>query len=134
MNSQIIEKNQDFRVVLIEDDDTMCVLIHDFLDDEGYDFEVFNSIKKARDNVKPMDILIVDVMINKKRSAGVDFVLELREKFLEFSARKVIFISNFGRGPIDKKLKQMENQYIWLNKPFDMLELAKGIEEVKASG
>lgn len=125
------DEEQNFRIVLIEDDDTMCDLISDFLDDEGYDFKVFNSIEDARNEVKRTDIFIVDVMIKKKRSAGVDFVLDLRKNFPEFSRKKVIFISNYESKPLDPKLQKLEDQYIWLSKPFDMLELDQAIEEVK---
>ena len=128
------EKEQSFKVILLEDDDTMCDLIADFLDDEGYYFDVFNSVKEAGDKVQPMDILIVDVRIEGNPSAGVDFVLALKKEIPKFSNRKVIFISNFEKEPVDPKLQELEGQYIWLSKPFDMLELDQAIEEVKASG
>jgi DNA-binding response OmpR family regulator len=134
MNNKISEEKQSFRVVLIEDDDTICDLISDFLDDEEYEFDVFNSIEEAKSKVKTTDILIVDVMINRKRSAGVDFVLDLKKNLPEFSRKKVIFISNYERKPVDPKLQELEGQYSWLNKPFDMLELDLAIEEVKTNG
>lgn len=119
-------------IIIIEDDDTMRDLIEDLLDDEGYDFTPFNSINDdVRVKVHPKNIIIVDVMIKGNRTAGVDFVLELKHKYPDFTDKNVIFISNFSKEPVKQKLKCLGVHYTWLSKPFDLLKIAKKIEEVK---
>lgn len=131
---KVSEKKKNLRVVLIEDDDIMCDLISDFLNDEGYVVEICNSIEDADGKVKAEDILIVDVKIKDNPSAGVDFVLDLRKNFPGFSNKKVVFISNFAQMPMEQQLQEIEDNYIWLSKPFEMLELDQAIQEVKTNG
>jgi DNA-binding response OmpR family regulator len=117
------------RAVIIEDDDTARDIISDFLEDEGYKVLSFDSTKKAEEVVQPTDILIVDVRIGKEPSAGVDFVISLRENNPQFKATKTIFISNFGRfKQIEEKLQQLEGKFIWIDKPLEMFQLAHAIE------
>lgn len=121
------------RVIIIEDDYTVRDIISDFLEDEGYNFLSFDSTEKAREIIKSTDILIVDVRIETNPSAGVDFVISLRNNNYQFSTTKTIFISNFGKSPeIEQKLQQIGKdgrEYIWIGKPLEMSELANAISQ-----
>ena len=118
------------RVILVEDDYTASDVISDFLEDEGFEVLSFDSTEEAKKEVKQTDILIVDVRIRNNPSAGVDFIIAIRKDDANFKNAKTIFISNFGRlKEIEEKLQQLEERFIWIDKPFEMSTLALAIEE-----
>lgn len=117
------------RVVIIDDDDTVRSVLSDYLEDEGYEVMPFESPDEAEPVLKPTDILIVDVRLQSEYSKGVDFIIHLRNKDNKYESTKTIFISNFGRERVSLNLQKLKfSSYEWLDKPFEMLELANAIQ------
>lgn len=119
--------NKTLRAVIIEDDYTAWSVMSDFLQDEGYEVAIFNSPNEARTEIRPTDVLIVDVRIGMNPSAGVDFIILLKND-PRFNDTKTIFISNFGREKIEEKLMQLDQKFIWIDKPIEMTTLIHAIE------
>ncbi len=120
------------RIAVIEDDSTIKDLVEDFLQDEGYDYESFASPEEFhKSNTKSFNVIISDILLQDRRTAGVDLVVKYIEECSAPEDKKVIFISNFGRDSLQPQLDELEKygcQYTWLSKPFSMLDLFEEIE------
>ena len=70
-------------------------------------------------------------MIEKDRTAGVDFVLALTDNPV-YRDTKFIFLSNFGKKAVQSKLDQLkgklkETNIYWFDKPVLTSELEKAV-------
>ena len=119
------------RIAVIEDDTTVRDLIEDFIQDEGYEYDAFASPEEFKNSdINSFDIIITDIMLQDKRSAGVDMLVEFIDNCMDPQKTKIIFISNFGRESIQTQLGKLERygcKFEWLAKPFSMLDLYERI-------
>ena len=114
-----MKTNKNIKVLLVEDELTLSMIIKDTLDEEGFDVIQAETGKKGLElffNTKP-DILVADVMMPEM--AGFEMVSKIRKTdkttpILFLTARSAIkdVVSGFELGASD-----------YLKKPFNMQEL-----------
>lgn len=119
------------RVLLIEDDKSICLFLRVALEHHGYD------VAEAHDgwtgmqifHQKPFDIVITDIFMPGK--AGLDVIDELRE---EFPATKTLAISGGGVFEMEYTLELAKalGADRYLSKPFTPEQVLEILEEFTA--
>ena len=116
-------------ILVIDDDETVRLLLRNILEREGYRVldahEGYEGLKQFREN--PTDLVITDLIMPGKE--GIETIRDLRQ---EFPHVKIIAISGGGRISPESYLRMAKGVGALraLSKPFDRLELLKAIKEV----
>lgn len=118
------------KVAVVDDDYTTRTLVVDFLTDRQCDV-IWSEDPGQLPELGNYQALIMDVMIEKNRYAGIDYILELQQKGKLNPDTLVVFISNFGRESeeIKTRLAQIE-KFIWLDKPINWARFARILRQV----
>lgn len=118
------------KVAVVDDDYTTRTLVVDFLEDRQCDV-IWSEDPDKLPEIGNCQVLIMDVMIKKNRYAGIDYIIELKQKGKLNPDTLVVFISNFGResDEIKTRLAQIE-KFVWLDKPINWARFAKIIRQV----
>lgn len=116
------------RILLVDDDTTLCNELVDILRDEGHFVDAVSDSKSAEEYVKKdsYDLYIFDYKM--ENITGIDLLKILREKE---SKSPVLIVS--GKPNLDKLLKKENvSQYVsgFINKPFDIEELIGRIRKL----
>ena len=129
MSDQNKQPSDQPSVLVIDDDETIRVLLRAILEREGY------RVVDAPDGAKgirryeesPTDLVITDLIMPGKE--GIETIRDLRK---EFPHVKIIAVSGGGRIGPESYLKMAEGvgALRTLSKPFDRLVLLKTIQEV----
>ncbi len=117
------------KILIVDDDENMLSMLHDFLLDKGY--EVMQSVDGVEaqslfDEFMP-DIVLTDIVM--PGVDGIELLLNLRKINPELS---VIAMSGGNTGHADTYLKMADNlgANIILNKPFKLSELLEHIQKL----
>jgi CheY-like chemotaxis protein len=116
-------------ILVIDDDETIRVLLRTILEREGYrvvDAPDGNmGIRRYQES--PTDLVITDLIMPGKE--GIETIRELRKKFPHV---KIIAVSGGGRIGPESYLKMAKGvgALRTLSKPFDRMALLKAVEEV----
>ena len=110
------------RILLVEDEVLICLLIETILSDAGYEVEVANTIEEAMGAIddRPLAGAILDLNLKGKK------VYPVAEKL---AALNVPFI--FATGGGGKDIEGFENRP-WVGKPFQEAELLVAVEKLVA--
>lgn len=129
MSDQNKQPSDQPSVLVIDDDETIRVLLRAILEREGY------RVVDAPDGAKgirryeesPTDLVITDLIMPGKE--GIETIRDLRK---EFPHVKIIAVSGGGRIGPESYLKMAKGvgALRTLSKPFDRLVLLKTIQEV----
>jgi CheY-like chemotaxis protein len=129
MSDQNKQTSDQLSVLVIDDDETIRVLLRTILEREGY------RVVDAPDGAKgirryeesPTDLVITDLIMPGKE--GIETIRDLRK---EFPHIKIIAVSGGGRIGPESYLKMAKGvgALRTLSKPFDRLVLLKTIQEV----
>ena len=129
MSDQNKQPSDQLSVLVIDDDETIRVLLRAILEREGY------RVVDAPDGAKgirryeesPTDLVITDLIMPGKE--GIETIRDLRK---EFPHVKIIAVSGGGRIGPESYLKMAKGvgALRTLSKPFDRLVLLKTIQEV----
>ena len=115
------------RILIVDDEQDLCEILHVNLVAEGYEAEVANSAQEAlRKNVRGFDLLVVDVMM--PGMSGFDMARQIRTSGI---ATPIIFLT--ARDAEEDKLEGFEvgaDDYI--SKPFSVRELMARVRAVLA--
>ena len=113
------------KVLIIDDDENICIMITLFLEKEGYDVDSINDGADAVDTFKDFDpdIVLLDIMLPNKD--GNQICREIRE----ISTKPIIMITAKG-DTFDKVLGLELGADDFLVKPIDMKELSARIKAV----
>src|SRR5581483_5339149 len=114
------------RILLAEDDDSLGMLLKDFLQAKGFEVELTRDGKKAFDafSKKTYDLCIFDVMMPEKDGFALAREVRMVNKsipivFLTAKSMKEDIIEGFNRGADD-----------YISKPFNTEELLVRIQAV----
>jgi DNA-binding response OmpR family regulator len=112
------------KVAVVDDDYTTRTLISDFLTDRGFLVAAGAKPEEIDGQVEQCQAFIMDVMIGNNRYAGIDYIIEQRQRARIAPGTPVIFISNFGndREEIQSRLLQA-GKHDWLDKPIQFARL-----------
>ncbi|MBQ4875252.1 MAG: response regulator [Rickettsiaceae bacterium H1] len=138
--SQISDKEKSFKssndsllfvpknILLVEDEETVRILIKRALENERYTVYDYSASVDALEEIRSkkieIDIVLTDIIMPEM--SGVDMVSDIR-KFLPDI--KVIFISGYSK----KKLEKINYKYSFLQKPFSLGQVVAKIQEVSNS-
>ena len=115
------------RILIVDDEQDLCEILHVNLVAEGYEAEVANSAQEAlRKDVRDFDLLVVDVMM--PGMSGFDMARQIRTSGI---ATPIIFLT--ARDAEEDKLEGFEvgaDDYI--SKPFSVRELMARVRAVLA--
>lgn len=115
------------RILIVDDEQDLCEILHVNLVAEGYEAEVANSAQEAlRKNVRGFDLLVIDVMM--PGMSGFDMARQIRTLGI---ATPIIFLT--ARDAEEDKLEGFEvgaDDYI--SKPFSVRELMARVRAVLA--
>ena len=115
------------RILIVDDEQDLCEILHVNLVAEGYEAEVANSAQEAlRKDVRGFDLLVVDVMMPSM--SGFDMARQIRTSGI---ATPIIFLT--ARDAEEDKLEGFEvgaDDYI--SKPFSVRELMARVRAVLA--
>jgi two-component system alkaline phosphatase synthesis response regulator PhoP len=112
------------RILLVEDEQGLCLTLSDRLHKEGYDVEVASDGETGFNRAanEDFDLIILDLMLPKK--SGFDVCRDLRQLGLATP----IFMLTARDQTLDKVLGLKIGADDYLTKPFEMLELLARIE------
>ncbi|MEE9394068.1 MAG: response regulator [Planctomycetota bacterium] len=120
------------RILVIDDDDGVRMLLRRILEQEGYEVEEARNgaIGVRSFRASPVDLVITDIIMPDKE--GISTILELREVSEEI---KIIAISGGGRISSADHLRTAEDLGVFctFKKPFDRKELLGAISEALAA-
>ena len=115
------------RILIVDDEQDLCEILHVNLMAEGYEAEVANSAQEAlRKDVRGFDLLVIDVMM--PGMSGFDMARQIRTSGI---ATPIIFLT--ARDAEEDKLEGFEvgaDDYI--SKPFSVRELMARVRAVLA--
>jgi DNA-binding response OmpR family regulator len=117
------------RILIIDDDINLCLILHEVLRDEGYEVSVAadgaKGIKLQR--TQPASLLITDIYMPNKE--GIETIRDFRE---EFPSVPIIAMSGGGRLKTQGGLftaKELGAAVI-LRKPFETSDLLRSVAAV----
>jgi two-component system, OmpR family, alkaline phosphatase synthesis response regulator PhoP len=112
------------RILLIEDEQGLCLTLSDRLQKEGYAIEVANDGEAGfhRATNQAFDLILLDLMLPKKN--GFDICRDLRQMGLAIP----ILMLTARDQTVDKVLGLKIGADDYLTKPFEMMELLARIE------
>lgn len=104
------------RVLVIDDEQGICDVLRDILEDEGYDVftaeEGYEGLRLLR--TEPIDVVLLDIWLPNR--GGMDILKDIKE---EFPATEVILIT--GHGSIDLAVKSVKlGAFDFLEKPLSL--------------
>jgi DNA-binding response OmpR family regulator len=111
------------RILLVEDEILICLLIETILGDAGFDVVVANSIDEALEAIEqgPMSAAILDLNLKGKKVFPVaDRLAELGTPFIFATGGGGRDIENYPGRP-------------WVGKPFQESELLAAVDKLLAS-
>jgi signal transduction histidine kinase len=103
------------RVLVVDDEKTVCELLGQMLRDQGYEVSVAGSARAARELDGHWDVLVTDVVMPE--TDGVTLARQL-------DARHVIFISGYDSEAL------LSSEATFLQKPFTGDELARAVRSL----
>lgn len=119
------------KVAIVEDEFDYLHILKEFLED--LEFEVTPAVHPDKlTDVEKYDAFIMDVRIDKDRTAGIDFISKIQKEDRMKRDAVIIFISNYERDfpLVQDKLAQIP-QYQWLDKPVDTVALENILRSIK---
>ena len=116
-------------ILVIDDDESIRLLLRALLEGEGYQvLEASDGDKGLKEyNKNPTDLVITDLIMPGKE--GIETIRDLRRQFPKI---KIIAVSGGGRIGPESYLKMAEGvgALRTLSKPFNRLDLLQAVEEV----
>lgn len=116
------------KVLIIEDEGEMCLVLNILLDSKGYELDHVKSLLAAGEYLQKQqpDVVILD---NKLPDGfGVDFISYIKKYFPD---TRIIMISGFDSSVSDVALENGAD--IFLEKPFTRDQIYNAIEELTST-
>jgi DNA-binding NtrC family response regulator len=113
------------RILLVEDDKDLCALMHEILQNDGYEIETAHNGAQALalDFVEPADLVITDVFMPKIN--GLETIVELRKQNPDLH-----FIAISGGGEKTLSLARKIGAHATLEKPFSGDKLVRAVSRL----
>ena len=111
------------KVLIIEDEGDMCLLLNLILDGEDFELDHVQTLLAADEYLKKESPAII-ILDNKLPDGfGIDFITYIKQKY---PAIKIIMISGFDAAAKDVALENGAD--IYLEKPFTRAQIYQSIE------
>lgn len=128
-NKKLYDETGNSSILIIEDDDSVRMLMTNVLQNRGYKIQSVNcgadALKIFENYNSDIDIIISDIIMPD--TDGPKIVQKIHEKY---SKIKVIFISGYSKQYLTEK--NIENDDIYfLQKPFTMQDIIKLIKDIE---
>jgi DNA-binding response OmpR family regulator len=114
------------KILILEDERILAVSIQEFLEDCGYETDIYSSSNRAFDAIyeKSYDLLLLDVKVSGEKN-GFELLRSLRKAKIETPA---IFITSLNN------IEDLTQGYAcggcdYIRKPFDLAELRLRVEQ-----
>lgn len=128
-SNSLMDTTGNSSILIIEDDDSVRMLMTNVLQNRGYNIIAVNSgldALKVFDDNNHIDIIISDIIMPD--TDGPKVIQEIHDKY---TLVKVIFISGYSKQYLTEK--NIENKDVYfLQKPFAMQDLIKVIKNVES--
>ena len=113
------------RILLVEDDEDLCDLMHEILQNDGYEIEIARNGAQALalNFVAPADLVITDVFMPK--IGGLETIVELRKQDPDLH-----FIAISGGGEETLSLARKIGAHATLEKPFSCDMLLRAVSQL----
>jgi len=113
------------RILLVEDDEDLCEMMHNILQNDGYEIEIANNGAQALalDFVEPADLVITDVFMPKIN--GLETIVEMRKQNPDLH-----FIAISGGGKETLSLARKMGAHATLEKPFSCDGLLRAVSKL----
>ncbi len=113
------------KVLIIEDEGDMCLLLNLILDGEDFELDHVQTLLAADEYLQKESPVII-ILDNKLPDGfGIDFITYIKQKY---PAIKIIMISGFDAAAKDVALENGAD--IYLEKPFTRAQIYQSIESL----
>ena len=122
-NLTVVGKKTAKKILIIEDEGEMCLLLNIILDDKNMELDHVKDLEHAREYLKNQKPSIV-ILDNKLPDGfGVDFITYIRT---HCPGVRIIMISGFGASA--KDIAMANGADVFMEKPFSKDQLYQSIE------
>ena len=119
-------KHQTKKVLIIEDEGDMCLLLNIYLTGKEMELDHVQSLLDADEYLQKKELPAVIILDNKLPDGyGIDFIIYLRKKYPSI---KIIMISGFDPSAKDVALENGADTF--LEKPFTRDQLYQAIKKL----
>lgn len=117
------------RILVVEDEAVLRMLISDSLEDEGYEIETANDGHEALTNIQTntYDLIIVDHMM--PRMTGLEVISAIRGSISIKNNIKILMLSAKSQSA-DREKALKTGADVFLSKPFSPMELVHLVGEM----
>ena len=123
MTSTKLPNTKEKKVLIIEDEGDMCLLLNLILDGEDFELDHVQSLLAADEYLQKESPAII-ILDNKLPDGfGIDFITYIKQKY---PAIKIIMISGYDAAAKDVALENGAD--IYLEKPFTRAQIYQSIE------
>ena len=123
MTNTKLPNTKEKKVLIIEDEGDMCLLLNLILDGEDFDLDHVQNLLAADEYLQKESPAII-ILDNKLPDGfGIDFITYIKQKY---PAIKIIMISGFDAAAKDVALENGAD--IYLEKPFTRAQIYQSIE------
>ena len=126
MSQNTLSRTKIKKVLIIEDEGDICLLLNIMLKDENIDLDHVNSLANARDyleNFTPSLILLDNMLPD---GLGMDFIQFIKQKYPSI---KIMMISGF-HPDLTKEIAILNGADIYLEKPFTKDQVFQSVQEL----
>lgn len=113
------------KVLIIEDEGDLCLLLNILLDGKGMEVEHVQSLAKAEEFLQQEEPALVMLDNRLPDGFGIDFISTIKS---QHPATKIIMISGVDAAASDVALENGAD--VFLKKPFTRAELYKAVNDV----
>lgn len=120
----MIKREYESRILVIDDEESICEIVRRFLENDGYDVCTRNSVSSGMELILEgeIDLVLVDLMLPE--ISGIELVKELKGKKL---ALEVIVMS--GHGTVENAVEAIKyGAYDFIEKPINFKKLNVSIK------
>ena len=129
MTSTKLPNTKEKKVLIIEDEGDMCLLLNLILDAQDFELDHVQSLLAADEYLQKESPAII-ILDNKLPDGfGIDFITYIKQKY---PAIKIIMISGYDAAAKDVALENGAD--IYLEKPFTRAQIYQSIETLLGQG
>lgn len=124
----VMKKNNEYRILVVDDSSTNIVLLEAILNGQGYNIETAQSVKEAYQIIKKevVNLILLDLLM--PRVSGYDFLKEIKSSE---STRNIPVIIVSAITDPENRRKSLELGAIdFINKPIDIQNFIERIEAI----
>jgi len=113
---EIVDKRLEGRILIVDDEEDLVLVLGDTLESRGYQIEVAHSAQSAREKADSFDAQVALLDIRLGRDSGVDLITELTE-----ARPDILCVMMTAYAGVDSAVEAIhKGAYDYLQKPLDM--------------